>query len=87
LSRRENSLNRYASQVNGRTKTQKGLPSALSFLRGEVLRNKLPVHQRPEVLQVARTRIAVINVIRMFPYVDSHQRGGVGSQRRTGVGC
>ena len=70
----------------GKKKPQTGRPR-LRFLvyAGEVRRNKLPVDQRPEVVQVAWTGVAVVDVVGVFPNVHGQQRLRVGGQRGAGV--
>src|SRR5258708_2156239 len=51
----------------------------------EILRRKVPVRNVPERFDELRTRVAIVDVIRVFPHVDGQQRLGVGGQRRSGI--
>ncbi len=51
----------------------------------EIFRYEFPVHQRPEVLQIARTCIAIVDVISVFPDINGQQRSRIGGQRSTRV--
>ena len=52
----------------------------------EILRDKIPVNQIPERLDILRARIAVVDVVRVFPHVASHQRLIRAGQRGGGAG-
>src|ERR1700693_2889608 len=54
-------------------------------LSAEILRRKVPVHDVPERFDELRTRIAIVDVIRVFPNVQRQERLGIGGQRRSGV--
>lgn len=56
------------------------------FALGEVLGNEVPVDQVPERLDVLRTGVTVVDVVRVFPHIAGQQRLRVGRQRRGGVG-
>src|SRR3546814_13815650 len=46
---------------------------------------EIPVHNRPEAFQVFRTRIAVVDVVGVFPDITGQQRHVGRGQRRGGV--
>src|SRR5690606_36426778 len=48
--------------------------------------DELPVDQVPERLDVLRTRVAVVDVVRVLPDVAGQQRGVFAGQRGVGVG-
>ena len=43
-------------------------------MEGGVFIDEIPVHQVPEISNVIRTTILLINIIGMFPYIDAHKR-------------
>lgn len=46
----------------------------------------VPVHDIPEILQVLRTGIPVVDVVGMFPYVAGEEWGVFGRERSRGIG-
>src|SRR5689334_25332162 len=51
----------------------------------KILRREIPVHDVPVSLDELRTRIAIVDVIRMLPHIDGHERLRVRRERRGGV--
>src|SRR5471032_1687535 len=49
----------------------------------EILRRKVPVRNVPERFDELRTRIAIVDVIRVFPHVDGQQRLRIGGDRKS----
>nr|WP_323128175.1 hypothetical protein [Klebsiella pneumoniae] len=67
----------YVTNLNNliaKKNRSRGDPAAVCRLCREVSRNKLPVYQRPEVVQVAWTGVAVVDVVGVFPNVNGQQR-------------
>src|SRR5690606_17360725 len=51
-----------------------------------VRRDEVPVHQVPERLDVLRPRVAVVDVVRVFPHIAGQQRGVLAGHRVDRVG-
>lgn len=72
----------------GRPPTARESPRSFG-LAGEVLSDELPVDQVPERFHVFRARVAVVDVIGVFPHVAGQQRllvAGAGASSVAGAG-
>src|SRR5690625_400793 len=60
----------WANQIKtGRLRTAREIRLELSEIAGD----EIPVHEIPEFLEVLRTRVAVVDIVGVFPYVTGHQ--------------
>lgn len=83
LSQRENSLTRpAASRTNA--KTQKGSPFCVIIYAAKFFATNSQFTSAQKC-SVAVTRVAIVDVVGVFPHINGHQRRCIGGQRCSGI--
>src|SRR3546814_10004096 len=70
-----------------KSRASAALDPRLATILPQILLDEIPVRERPEVLEKVRSRIAVVDVVSVFPDVAGQQRLLVLGQRVFGVRC
>src|SRR3546814_6939597 len=70
-----------------KSRASAALDPRLATILPQILLDEIPVRERPEVLEKVRSRIAVVDVVSVFPNVAGQQRLLVLGKRVFGVRC